>query len=1029
MKDGLSENSIRCIIEDKTGFMWFGTEDGINRFDGYEFKQFRSNYQNDFSLSSGHIKSFFLDQKGYLWICTRDGVNLFDHKKEKFYNYKNLYHKAFRPIKGDIEMMTQDMKGNYYIAGNDQGLFKISDLDKECHQFKINEKGLSSIITFLCFVDDENMLVGTQDGVYNFNVISERFTSLKYKYGKDYQVKHIYHDTKSGLTFLSTSVGLKIIYKNGITKTFTHDPEDPFSMIGNNVIQVTSFKNGNFLVGVDGSGIDYFDIKKEKFYHYTCDNESQLSANNVTCLFVDSKTDLWVGTFLNGINFSNNTTNLFVLIKNNTGNNHSIKKGIVSDFLIDKNKNFWITTDGGGIYKRKLGENHFENYTGEFKPNSLSSNAVTHCSEDNEGHVYFTTYGGGLCMYNEATNDFTVYKRNPEDSNSIYEDKLSNVHYYDNRIWVGGYGTGLSVFNKTSKQWKIYHYNPNDEHSLPSEWVHTFLTDCDGTLWLGTFGGISKYNPETDNFTTYHLGKDKFSNERNFILDMTEDYYGNIWIGSSGGGLILFNKKNGKYEFYTIKDGLSENTVKSVIEDNNGDLWLATNDGITKFNINRKKAKSYTIKDGVPASAFYFRSKYKDEKGKIYFGTNNGYLIINPNLTKTNPHVPPVVITKLKILNEIVSPNDKNSILKESISEVEELILSHKQNSISFEFAALNFNNGKNNKYSYKLQGFDNNWVNTDFTRTATYTNLNPGKYVFKVRASNNDNVWNNDGRSISIIIEPPFYLTWYFIVFMILLFTGSLYLIYLWRVQNIKIKTIQLEDTVRIRTKELKDANEQLETFVYKASHDIKGPLKSIIGLTTVGQKDVQDATANVYFDHILKSTRKLDNLLMDLLEITKVKQATIKLEKIDFKELITEAVTRFENLPDFHHLKIKTNLKGNIDYTCDKFLMFSIIQNLIENAIKYRDPLKEENHLDIEIQTSVHGVEMIFSDNGPGIPDEFQEKIFDMFMKVNENSNGTGLGLYIVKTTVEKLNGTLKLESNLGEGTTFIIKLPLQK
>jgi hypothetical protein len=263
----------------------------------------------------------------------------------------------------------------------------------------------------------------------------------------------------------------------------------------------------------------------------------------------------------------------------------------------------------------------------------------------------------------------------------------------------------------------------------------------------------------------------------------------------------------------------------------------------------------------------------------------------------------------------------------------------------------------------------------------------------------------------------------------MILLFTGSLYLIYLWRVQNIKIKTIQLEDTVRIRTKELKDANEQLETFVYKASHDIKGPLKSIIGLTTVGQKDVQDATANVYFDHILKSTRKLDNLLMDLLEITKVKQATIKLEKIDFKELITEAVTRFENLPDFHHLKIKTNLKGNIDYTCDKFLMFSIIQNLIENAIKYRDPLKEENHLDIEIQTSVHGVEMIFSDNGPGIPDEFQEKIFDMFMKVNENSNGTGLGLYIVKTTVEKLNGTLKLESNLGEGTTFIIKLPLQK
>jgi len=1029
MSDGLSENSIRCIIEDKTGFMWFGTEDGINRFDGYEFKQFRSSHQNSYSLSSGHIKSYFLDQQGYLWVCTRDGINLFDHKKEQFYNYKNLRYKAFRPITGDIQMMTQDEKGNYYVAANDQGIFKISDLDKEPQQFKIKEKGLSSIITYLCFIDDENMYVGTQDGIYNFNIISERFTSLKYKFDKDYQVKHIYYDHKTGLTFISTSTGLKIIYKNGKIKTFVHDPEDPFSIVGNNVIEVTSYPNGNFLVGVDGNGIDYFDIKKEKFYHYTSENESQLSANNVTCVLVDSKGDLWVGTFLNGINFSNNTTNLFVLIKNNSGSDQYIKKGIVSDFLIDNNKNFWITTDGGGIFKRKPGENTFVNFNGEFKPNTLSSNAITHCAKDDEGQLYFTTYGGGLCKYNEATNDFTIYKRNPEDSNSIYEDKLSNVHHYQNQIWVSGYGTGLSVLNRSTNTWKTYHYNSNDKHSLPSEWVQTFLTDREGTLWLGTFGGIAKYNPDTDNFTTYQLGKDKLSNERNFILDMTEDYYGNIWIGTSGGGLILFDKEHGSHECFTTKDGLSENTVKSVIEDNNGDLWLATNDGITKFNINRKKAKSYTIKDGVPASAFYFRSKYKDEKGKIYFGTNNGYLIINPNLTKTNPNVPPVVITKLKISNEVVSPNDKNSILKESITNVKELILSHNQNSISFEFAALNFNNGKNNKYCYKLQGFDKDWVNTDFTRTATYTNLNPGKYVFKVRASNNDNVWNNEGRSINIIIEPPLYLTWYFILLSILLFVGSLYLIYLWRVRNIKIKTMQLENTVKIRTKELKDANEQLETFVYKASHDIKGPLKSIIGLTTVGQKDVKDATANVYFDHILKSTRKLDNLLMDLLEITKVKQATIKLEKIDFKELITEAVTRFENLPDFHHLKIKTNLRGNIDYTCDKFLMFSIVQNLIENAIKYRDPSKEENFLHIEIITSYTGVELTFTDNGPGIPEEFQEKVFDMFVKVNENSNGTGLGLYIVKTTIEKLRGTLKLESNPGEGTTFIIKLPLQK
>jgi signal transduction histidine kinase len=398
--------------------------------------------------------------------------------------------------------------------------------------------------------------------------------------------------------------------------------------------------------------------------------------------------------------------------------------------------------------------------------------------------------------------------------------------------------------------------------------------------------------------------------------------------------------------------------------------------------------------------------------------------MIDPRLTGKNMYVPPIVITELKIFNQVMHPRLPDSPLKNHISHTKSITLPYNKNSLTFEFTALNYNSSQNNKYAYFLEGFDKEWLYTN-ERNATYTNLNPGKYVFKVKGSNNDNVWNENGVLINITITPPYYKTWWFnfIMFISLLFL--LYFLYTWRTRRITNENIRLEDIVVQRTSELKEANEQLETFVYKASHDIKGPLRSIIGLTTVGKKDVKDEVAINYFDHILKSTLKLDTLLRDLLEVTKVKQATIKPEKINFKELVNEAISRFENLPGYSKLKINVDLKEKGDFYSDKKLLYSIIQNLIENPIKYSDPTKEINTLDINITVSEKGADLIFKDNGIGIPTDYQKKIFDMFFKVNESSNGTGLGLYIVKTTVEKLKGTITIESITGQGSTFYVKL----
>jgi signal transduction histidine kinase len=310
--------------------------------------------------------------------------------------------------------------------------------------------------------------------------------------------------------------------------------------------------------------------------------------------------------------------------------------------------------------------------------------------------------------------------------------------------------------------------------------------------------------------------------------------------------------------------------------------------------------------------------------------------------------------------------------------------------------------------------------------RTATYTNLNPGKYVFRVKACNNDNVWNEKGISVMIIINPPFWKTWWFIALMIVTILCIIYLIILWRTRIIQNENSQLDVMVKKRTSQLKEANDQLETFVYKASHDIKGPLKSIIGLTSTGKKDVLTGGNPLpYFDHILKSTTKLDLLLQDLLTITKIKQSSVKLEKINFKELVNEVLLNFQNFPGYEKMEFYLDIKETLPLMSDRSLLFSIIQNLVENAIKYMDESKPDNILKMEFVISAKGTDIIFNDNGIGIPADFVKNIFDMFFKANESSNGTGLGLYIVKTSVDKLNGTIHVESKLGEGTTFYIKI----
>jgi two-component system, sensor histidine kinase ChiS len=1027
---GYSETTTRFIGEDAWGYLWIGTDDGLNKYDGYTFTSYRNDFTNKYSISNNDNKEFLLDTKGNIWIATRNGLNLYDPVLDRFYNFHSQKHKCFTNLDGDIEGITEDEFNSIWITSGSDGLFKLSALDKVPENFVFNSESNAKKLYGITADGLGHLWVGTRDGLLRFNIETNTFEDMRPLFGLGYQVKNLLYEPEYNRLLLSTTEGIKVIdLTTNKMKEYKHDPRNSNSISGNNIIKVVRYNAQNYLIAVDGGGVDYFDLQQEKFYHYTTDNEGQLSANNVTYIYKDTKNNIWAGTFMNGVDFSNAQTNMFGMVKNNPLSESSLKKGIVTNFLNDKNGNLWVATDGGGLFVKKKNTEDYAPYNPTPSKYDFTSYPILTLALDKEGWIWAGTYGGGVVSFNPITGAIQQYVNNRKDPNSINNDNVRSIIVdRNNNVWINGFYSGVSVYNKKTNKFKHYRNELFEKNSLLSDWSQRVFEDSKGTIWLTTFKGLNRYNPDTDNFTSFQFKSPGYSQYAcNHLLDMTEASDSNLWIGTIDAGIICFNRDDYSYKFYSVEQGLSSNSVKGVIEDENKNLWLATSNGVTKFNIVTKAAVRYTIQDGMTPFPFYFNSKFRDQKGKIYLGNSKGYLMINPEINDNNISVPPIVITGIDIFGKPLQEYYKNQDSTIHVSFLKEIRLNYSQNEIEIDYAALNFVNAQRNQYAYMLEGFDEGWRYVGSQRYAKYTNLNPGTYVFRVKGSNNDGVWNETGATIRIVIFPPWWKTWWFIVIEGLLLLAVLYLIYSLRIRNIRSKNAQLEHVVMSRTEELRLSNEQLEAFIYKASHDIKGPLRSIIGLTTVGQKDVSDETALVYFDHILKSTKKLDKLLADLLELTKVKEAKVVKEKINFRELINDSLAKFEHMEGYNKLNFTIMVKELTEFYSDKKLLNSIIQNLIENPIKYQDPLKENRYLDIVANVTDKYAELKFSDNGIGIPYEIQGRVFEMFFKASERSGDTGLGLHIVKTSVEKLNGHITLNSKPGVGSVFTVTFSL--
>jgi ligand-binding sensor domain-containing protein/signal transduction histidine kinase len=1069
IKDGLSEATVRAISEDHKGFMWFGSENGLNRYDGYNFTVYQNQKDDPYSINSNRIKYIFNDTKGNVWIGTRYGLNIFDPLKNRFFNSNTDSIVALKYLLGDIESIMEDSKGIIWVTINGVGLFRIDSFEKKPIRYQYPDPIIKNAFTVITEDATNNLWIGTEDGLLYFDTKKQTFKDCRKSFGSGYQIKGMYL-YKNNILWLATTNGLrKISIATGNVKEYFHDIDNPKSISGNNISAIIPIGN-HLLVGIDGNGLDEFIIEKEIFIHHTYENGSNLSSNNITGLYQDSKKTLWIGSFLNGINFSNSITNFFVSVENNPGSKTRISNGIVSSFLKDKKGNLWISTDGGGLYLKEKGSSVYERFTSDDITPIIHSNAVIKIFEDNTGTIWIATYGGGVTAYKSRT-DFTIYKHIESDTNSIIWDKVKGLGEYNNEIWISTYGMGISVFNLKTQTFRHYINNSTDSNSIHTNWVYVFKKDSKNRFWLGTNEGICEYLPKTNQFKKY-LFENTQKSDINFVFDILEDKEGNLWVATQGGGLILFDRNTHKHISYSTKNGLSDNLVKAMIEDNIGNIWLTNKNSITKFNIKSRIATPYAIEDGLPIKSFYPNSTFKDAQGKIYFGTNDGYLIIEPNLSNASSSFPKVILTDFRIFNLQITPNLKDTPLPISIEEAKEVTLDYNQNTLSFSFAALNFIIPKQNHYAYMLEGFDDSWTYTDNQRVAKYTNLDPGVYIFKVKASNNKNIWDDAVTTeFKITIHPPFWKTWWFNILILLSILILIYVFISIRIKSVKKRnewlnklvierTKQLENTNSILTeqkttveiqslqilnqqKELLDKKETLEENVKQLAasnefqkrlisiigHDIRGPLHQFSMLFKYMNSD----SAEWAMDKMKEMSTSISLLATNLLDWATLKVDDNKLSTSHFswKSVVDKSYKELETAYVSKNITFNISVSEVDEITGVPPIVLAAIRNILSNSIRFSP---EEGIIEIRSEIlNEQYTRLRITDFGQGfvvaeVNKMIQGEAFNG-MKESSLTVGAGLGMAICNDMLKKTGGWIEAARIEGSGATFYIYLPYKK
>ena len=982
MVDGLAGNEVQTILEDNEGNLWFGGIGGITKFDGEKF----TTYTEQDGLAGYDVNSSLLDSDENLWFgTTGGGVSKFDG--EAFTNYTT----ADGLPDARVMSMLEDSEGNLWI-GTSKGLCKFDgNKFKKISLINISdtkkEPGISVIMQ-----DKEGAILF---GFWNFNPDKPlRIIIYENETFKDYGkinllpgavVNSIEQDTKGNLWFGTSSIG--VVKYDGITYV-NYTTEN--GLAHNNVRSILEDSEGNLWFGTQGGDVSR--LNGEAFATYTTENG--LVDNNIRSIFEDSEGNLWFGTALKGI----------IKFDGRIFTSFYIKDGMFRNSVIsiieDREGNLWFGFNGKGV--SKFNGKIFSPYT-----DSLAHNNVGSMFEDSEGNLWFGTIAGDISKFNGET--FTTYNEkhglHKREIMSIFEDSKGN-------IWININERG-AVSRFDGSKFRTY----TTEDGLPNARIRVTLEDKKGNLWFGSGGGICRFNGKT--FATYTT-KDGLGG--NHAMPVCEDSSGDIWFFTNKG----MSKFNGREFTSYYKDLKSQGSFEpSLPIQREHCTYIPTNIGVFRFDHLNHSLKRYTSIDGLASNNIQQNMSIKDSKGNLWFGTDKGVTRFNPRLERTNPVPPPIHITRLKIF-------DRETELTGGLE------LPHDENNIRFDYVGLCFTAPEDVIYRYQLIGFDKDWVETK-DRFVAYSFLPPGDYTFKVKAQNNEGIWSEEPEAFSFVIHSPFWAKWWFRGLMGMLFIATIYELRQWDMRNARRRELELEQRVRERTSELAQVNIQLKEldrmksmFIASMSHELRTPLNSIIGFTGILMMGIAGEITEEQrkqLTMVKNSANHLLALINDIIDVSKIEADKVELliEEFDLSSLLQEVKDSLTVAVDEKGLKMPLKMPEKLVIKSDERRVKQIIVNIAGNAIKFTD----EGKIDVKVEKKDKMVEVSVRDTGIGMRKEDMDKLFGAFSQIpigGRTEEGTGLGLYLSKKIADLLGGEIWAESNFGKGSKFIFTLPLK-
>ncbi|WP_394750677.1 hybrid sensor histidine kinase/response regulator transcription factor [Spongiimicrobium salis] len=1061
IKEGISRRAVSTMIEDHHGFKWIGTSGaGIYRYDGINYISYSYDGSQDTSISSNLIYCTYLDKENRLWIGTDNGLNLYNRDLDEFIRID--LNKGLNPRIESIflvECLLEDGEGNLLVGTTNAGLLKLNLDTFEMARVPLEEPVYD-------FFEINNVAKNSKGEIYAVTNLGlkkydrNRNVLVRYRYSEagniksiDEPINAIIFDSRDNL-WLGTT-------EQGIIKIPEHEgkPEVQRYLVSNKkIFSMLELEGDKILCGTENDGLLLLNGEGEILKRYVNNkfDKNSIKSNSVWSIHQDKEDRIWLGYFNSGVGVYDRLYNKFHAIESLPNETNSLQNGAVTGIIKDAAGKLWITMDGGGIdiYDPDTRKIEHINNSNTTKYSGLTTNQIISIFIDSQENSWVSSWNGGIYFLKNGSKEFVNYTIDNTDGGLLSNKIFSITEDSQGYIWIATFENGLHFYDPYQNRFFPCTDKPFADHALVDANIRTVLADRNDNIWLGTTSGLFKVRRESSGAFTVVSLKNRMSEKlkehpsTHLIQSVYEAKDGKIWVGTDGGGLVIYDSEEDNFKALNNVPGLSLKSISAIVEDKNGTFWISGKSGIAKLEADFSKATIFTVDDGLLVNDFNDNAIYVDDNGVLYFGSYLGVNYFNPNRLPENTSEPSLYFTDFKLFNKSVLPGGANSPLDKVISETKTITLKHKQSVFSLEYVGINYTRPEKTQYAYFLEGLDSEWNYVGNVRTANYTNLAHGDYVFKVKSANNDGVWNTAPLTLKIRVLPPWWKTnWAYVSYVILFFIGVFAVNAFQKNRYREKRAVEFERDKRIQEERL---NAKKIQFFTNISHEFRTPLTLIMNplldLIKNPNLDLPDVVQQKH-QIIYKNSDRLSRLINELMDFRKLQsnKILIQVREMDVVQQVRDILTYFEDEAVNRQIVLEFQPEvEKLQSWLDSNMLEKILFNILSNAFKVTPNngrisvfiSRKQGSVQLPLVSSEEAVEVFelsVRDTGPGLDQKEYKRIFKRFYqvgKLNKSYYGsTGIGLEVVKDFVELHKGKIEVESEIGKGTEFIMTFPLGK